>query len=84
MTGIAIIELENSYSNNNTQAYVVNADGNMRFRIELPSWTIADGEFYDVYYIDSDLCFFFYAKNEDYRMIIDTENGTIKNIHISK
>jgi hypothetical protein len=79
MSGIAIVEMDNAQINKRANAYIVNADGDIRFDIKLPTWA-ANGIFYDVYYIGDDLCFFFYSDNYDYRMIIDTDSGIIKDI----
>jgi hypothetical protein len=79
ISGIAIVEMDNAQTCKRANAYIVNADGGIRSEIKLPTWA-ANGRFYDVYYIGHDLCFFFYADNYDYRMIIDTDNGIIKDI----
>ena len=80
MSGIAIVEMENEQLGEVSRACIINACGNVRFEIQLPAWAIANGRFYDVYYIENDLCFFFFSNNEDYRMIVDAENGNIKDV----
>jgi len=84
MSGIAIVEIENETLVKQAHAYIINADGTKRFEIQLPAWATEDGRFNDVYYIGNDLCFFFFANHEDYRMIVDAGNGNIKDILISR
>lgn len=80
MSGIAVIEMERDQQGKSSCAYIINADGSLRFEIKLPELTLSNGKFYDVYYIGNDLCFFFYSDNEDFRMIYDSEKGIVKDI----
>jgi len=78
MSGIAVVEFHGS----NSKAYIINSDGTKRFEIKLPAEYSAP-HFYDVYYINGDLYFFFYDK-EDYRALVDVDSGNIKDISISR
>jgi hypothetical protein len=78
MSGIAIVEFNGS----DGDAYIINPDGTRKFDIQLPAEYSAP-HFYDVYYIDGDLYFFFYDK-EDYRALVDVNTGKVKSIYISR
>jgi hypothetical protein len=76
-SGIAIVEVCSDKVNKNS-AYVVNSDGTRRFSVQLPQKHI-NGQIYDVYYIQNDL-FFFFNDNDDYRVLVDENDGRVKNI----
>jgi hypothetical protein len=76
MSGIAVVEFHDSTAGK-TKAYILNADGTTRFKIRPPTEMLANSHFYDVYYINKDLCFLFYVDGEDMRMAINDSNGTI-------
>lgn len=78
-TGFGIVEFE-KYSNKG-EAYILNSDNSKRFDIVLPK-EYRDGLFSDVYYVNDDLCFFFYC-GRDYRAIVDENTGKIKDIIMS-
>jgi hypothetical protein len=78
MSGIAIVEFDGS----DGDAYIINPDGAKRFDIQLPV-EYSKPRFYDVYYINGNLHFFFYDR-EDYWVFVDVNTGKIKDINISR
>jgi hypothetical protein len=81
MSGIAVVQFD-SDEKKGGKAYIINPDGTKKFDIKLPTEYSAS-RFYDVYYIDDDLYFFFYD-GEDYRALVDVSTGEVKSIHISR
>jgi len=79
---IAIVEgpFETGQKNH---AYVMNADGSVRFEINKPS-ELNTSSFSDVYYVSSELCFFLSGSSGDFRLSINEIDGAICNINPSR
>lgn len=80
--GIAVVEgpFETGQKNH---AYVMNADGSVRFEINKPR-ELTTSSFSDVYYVSSDLCFFLSGPSGDFRLSINEIDGTISKINPSR
>ncbi|MFJ1468804.1 hypothetical protein [Massilia orientalis] len=79
---IAIVEgpFETEQKN---RAYVMNADGSVRFEINKPS-ELTTSSFSDVYYVSGELCFFSSGSSGDFRLSINEIDGTISKINPSR
>jgi hypothetical protein len=79
---IAIVEgpFETGQKNH---AYVMNADGSVRFEINKPS-ELTTSSFSDVYYVSGELCFFLSGSSGDFRLSINEIDGTISKINPSR
>lgn len=79
---IAIVEgpFETGQKNH---AYVMNANGSVRFEIDKPR-ELTTSSFYDVYYVASALCFFLSGSSGDFRLSINEIDGTIFKISPSR
>ena len=80
--GIAIVEgpFETGQKNH---AYVMNAEGSVRFEINKPSG-LTTSSFSDVYYVSGELCFFLSGSSGDFRLSINKIDGTISKIDPSR
>lgn len=76
---IAIVEgsFETGQKNH---AYVMNANGSVRFEINKPS-ELTTSAFFDVYYISGELCFFLSGSSGDFRLSINEIDGRISKIN---
>jgi hypothetical protein len=65
------------------RAYIMNADGSVRFEINKPrELTILS--FSDVYYVSGELCFFLSGSSGDFRLSINENDGATSKINPSR
>lgn len=81
-SGVAIVEgpFERGAQN---RAYVMNADGSIRFEITKPT-ELSALVFSDVYYAGGELCFFLSGTSGDFRLSVNESDGTISKIDPSR
>lgn len=78
-SGFAIVSshLEFGYKN----AFIINADGTIRFRLNIPSSVKDVICFHEIYYIHDDLTAIIVTRHKDVACIIDIESGLYKKIY---
>jgi len=76
MSGVAVIDgLYESGSRN--RAYIVNADGSIRFVLSKPMNGALDDSFSDVYYVGDALSFFVSGSAGERRIEYDADSGLV-------
>lgn len=81
-SGIAIVEGPFDAGPKN-HAYIMNADGSVRFEIIKPS-ELYTSLFSDVYYVVGELCFFLSGSSGDFRLSVNEIDGTISQVNPSR
>lgn len=76
-SGIAIVE--GPYDSGANKAYLVNADGSLRAKVDLAT-SIGQAMFYDVLYMGGSLTFLAATSNRDVQICVNETDGTVRKI----